>query len=124
MAEKILLVEDDLQLQGLLKRTLEGAGYAVLTASDGERGLQLYQAYEDDLDLLIADVILPKLNGIELVELVEARSPEARVLLISGKIDSSSLMDYRRETTRLLPKPLDMDAFLQSVRELLATEGE
>jgi two-component system cell cycle sensor histidine kinase/response regulator CckA len=119
LAKKILLVEDDLQLQGLLKRTLEDAGYELLTAKDGDRAFRLWQAYDGEFALLITDVILPGINGIDLVQLVESQWPDTKILLMSGEIDSSSLMDYRRETTRLLTKPLDMDSFLQAVRDLL-----
>lgn len=124
MPQKILLVEDDLQLQGLLKHTLEEGGYEVLTAKDGDRAFRLCQAYDGEFDLLITDLVLPGINGIDLVQLVESQWPETKIVLISGQFDSSSLVDYRRETTRFLTKPLDLDSFLHTIRDILPAKPQ
>jgi DNA-binding NtrC family response regulator len=72
------------------------------------------------IDLLLTDVILPGINGIDLVQFVEARWPEVRVIMFSGQIDGSSLVDYRREVTPLLAKPLDPQTLLKTVRQVLS----
>jgi two-component system, cell cycle sensor histidine kinase and response regulator CckA len=118
-AKTILLVEDDPQLRALLSRVLEKEGYRVFTAKDGNDAFRLCLDSEGALDLLVTDVILPGINGIDLVQFVESRWPDVRVIMFSGQIDKSSLVDYRREVTPLLAKPLDPATLVETVREVL-----
>jgi DNA-binding NtrC family response regulator len=115
----ILLVEDDSQLRTLLTRILEQEGYIVQTAKDGNDAFRLCLDSDGAIDLLLTDVILPGINGIDLVQFVEARWPAVRVIMFSGQIDGSSLVDYRREVTPLLAKPLDPQILLKTVRQVL-----
>src|SRR5438105_13823925 len=89
-AKTILLVEDDSQLRALLSRILEKEGYRVLTAKDGNDAFRLCLDSDGDIDLLVTDVILPGINGIDLVQFVESRWPEVRIIMFSGQIDGSS----------------------------------
>jgi two-component system cell cycle sensor histidine kinase/response regulator CckA len=118
-SKTILLVEDDSQLRTLLTRILEKDGYTVQPAKDGNDAFRRCLDSDGAIDLLLTDVILPGINGIDLVQFVETRWPEVRVIMFSGQIDGSSLVDYRREVTPLLAKPLDPQTLLKAVREVL-----
>lgn len=103
-----------------MTRILEKEGYTVQTAKDGNDAFRMCLDSDGAIDLLLTDVILPGINGIDLVQFVEARWPEVRVIMFSGQIDGSSLVDYRREVTPLLAKPLDPQTLLKTVRQVLS----
>ena len=83
-AGTVLLVEDDGDLRHLARRVLERLGYRVLTAVDGEQGLQLFRDREREIDLVLSDAGLPKLSGVELYRAVRERNPRVRFVLSSG----------------------------------------
>ncbi|MCL4140526.1 UNVERIFIED_CONTAM: hypothetical protein GTU68_064079 [Idotea baltica] len=82
-SEKILLVEDDLELVGLLKRQLEQAGYQVDTENDGQAGLDLSLA--NDYSLVILDCDLPSLDGLTLCKQLRVAKPAIAILMLTGK---------------------------------------
>jgi DNA-binding response OmpR family regulator len=84
--ETILLAEDDDALRELVARILRKAGYNVLEASDGEDALTC-SAGHPHIDLLVTDMVMPKLGGVELARLLCARDAQMRVLYMSGYPD-------------------------------------
>jgi len=80
----ILLVEDEENLRTLLQRTLEGVGFTVLSASDGGEAVGLCQQHDGTIDLVVSDIVMPRLNGIELAERIRADRPETKFLFITG----------------------------------------
>ena len=109
--EKILVVEDDKDIVRLLKYNLEKEGYRVVSATDGEAGLGA--ARKDRPDLLILDVMVPKLDGFELLKIVR-RETRAPVLMLTAR---------KEEVDRVLGLELGADDYLTKpfgVRELLA----
>jgi CheY-like chemotaxis protein len=81
----ILVVDDSVDIRGLAKRLLEKAGYAVLTAPDGEEGLRCYEEHRSDIVLLLTDVMMPRMNGFELADRVLSMDPQIPVLFMSGQ---------------------------------------
>jgi CheY-like chemotaxis protein len=84
----ILIVEDEVALRKLVRRVLEGDGKRVLDAGDGRVALQVLEREGGEVDLLITDVVMPGMNGPELVEQVRQRWPDLRVVFSSGYTDS------------------------------------
>ena len=82
--ETILLVEDKEELRSTTRRVLERLGYAVIEAADGEEGLARLRAETSRIDLILSDVLMPKLSGPELYEAVRKTDPTARFLFTSG----------------------------------------
>ena len=80
----ILVVDDNADIQGLAKIFLENAGYAVVTASDGEEGLRVYQQHRSSINLLLTDVAMPKIGGLELADRVLEIDSQLAVLFMSG----------------------------------------
>jgi len=87
----ILVVDDNADIQGFAKIFLEKAGYAVLTASDGEEGIRAYQQHRSSIILMLTDVAMPKMGGLELADRVLAMNSQLGVLLMSG----DARCDYR-----------------------------
>ena len=116
----VLLVEDDDQVRGILKQILEGLGYHVLTASNGEEALSTAQDGEGDIKLMITDVVMPQMSGRELTEHVLALRPNLPVLFMSGYTDDAivrhGLLD---EKLNFLQKPFDSATVARKVREVL-----
>jgi two-component system, cell cycle sensor histidine kinase and response regulator CckA len=118
--ETILLVEDETALQAILAEMLEDGGYKVLVAGGPEEALRI--AAEREVDLLLTDVVMPRIMGPALAERVRALRPGIRVIYMSGYTGESaagqSLMEISQEA--LIEKPFTSDALLRAVRRSLA----
>jgi two-component system cell cycle sensor histidine kinase/response regulator CckA len=82
-----LIVEDNDNLRNLLQRTLEGVGFSVFPAADGAEALRLYQQHDGTIDLMVSDIVMPRLNGLELSERIRAAHSETKFLFITGFAD-------------------------------------
>jgi CheY-like chemotaxis protein len=80
----ILVVDDNADIQGFTRIFLENAGYSVVTASDGEEGLRVYQEHRSSVILLLTDVAMPKIGGVELANRILEMDSQVAVLFMSG----------------------------------------
>jgi two-component system cell cycle response regulator CpdR len=104
---RILLAEDDDQLRAFLGRGLRRAGHAVDAVADGEAAL--VQAHDADYDLLVADVVMPGIDGIELARRVSVRQPGIRVMFITGFAAVAVRdEDFTPKRPRVLAKPFHL----------------
>jgi two-component system cell cycle sensor histidine kinase/response regulator CckA len=117
-SETILLVEDEEALRGVGRRMLETYRYTVLLAADGAAGLELAQNHPDPIQLLMTDILMPKMGGIELAERLSSLRPELKVLYTSGYNDSGISLE-RVAGARYLQKPYAMEELARTLRELL-----
>jgi PAS domain S-box-containing protein len=118
--ETVLVVEDQDGLRDLIAEMLEDAGYDVLTACDGQAALSTSQAASRPIDLLVTDVVMPGMSGIELARRLRDACPRLRVLLMSGY--ASGVVDARGEPwsgPSVLEKPFTRTALLERVRQAL-----
>jgi PAS domain S-box-containing protein len=118
--ETILFAEDDEALRALGGRVLAGLGYKVLVARTGREALQIVAEHSGPIDLIATDVVMPEMNGSQLVEKVIEARPGIRVLFMSGYTDDEVM---RRGVidgqTAFLQKPFTPDLLAQKVREVL-----
>jgi two-component system cell cycle sensor histidine kinase/response regulator CckA len=117
-SETVLLVEDEEVLRELARQILELYGYTVLLAPNGAAGLELAQNHPDPIQLLMTDILMPKMGGIELAERLAALRPELKVLYTSGYADSGG-SSKRVAGAGYLEKPYAMEELARTVRELL-----
>jgi len=118
--ETILLVEDEDDVRALAREVLERQGYSVLEASDGLHALRHFEAGSDRIDLVLTDVVMPRMSGRELVDRVRAIRPETRVLYMSGYTEDAIVRHGVRDaSTVLLGKPFAPGDLLAKVREVL-----
>lgn len=115
---KILVIEDEKRVADLLKTGLEENGYQVLVAYDGEMGWRLFQS--NDFQLIISDIILPKLNGFELCQKIRKADEEIPILMLTalGTADDK-LEGFDVGADDYMVKPFDFRELLARVRVLL-----
>ena len=118
--ETVLFVEDEVALRDLMHRVLAKGGYTVLAAGDGVEALAMVEAHPGPIDLVVTDVIMPRMSGPDLAVRLRARDPGIRLLYVSGYTADQlrSQTDLGADAT-LLPKPFTSDGLLRKVRELL-----
>ena len=87
--QTILVVDDDCSIRTLVRLFLEVEGYAVLTAENAETAMQLYNEHQSRVALLLTDVVMPKMNGLELADQLLRREPQLPILFMSGSEDAS-----------------------------------
>jgi PAS domain S-box-containing protein len=117
--ETVLLVEDEDALRALNRLTLTAKGYVVVEARDGQEGLEVFERQEGAIDVVVTDVVMPRLCGTAMVEQLRSRKRDLRVLFVSGYNDS---ILYRRGAypiNNYLRKPFSSEELARSVRETL-----
>jgi two-component system, cell cycle sensor histidine kinase and response regulator CckA len=117
-SETVLLVEDEEALRDLAKEMLETYEYTVLLASNGTAALELVQNHPDPIDLLMTDLLMPKMGGIELAKQLSVLRPKMKILYTSGYNDSGGSLE-RVKGAQYLQKPYSMEELARTLRELL-----
>ncbi len=119
--ETILVVEDDEALRESISTYLVLHGYKVLKASNGTQALHIASQHAGSIHVLMTDIILPKLSGVELAREVARTSPQVVILYMSGYTDRE-LIDYdpASSTTGFLQKPFTLQTLLQKLREMIS----
>ncbi len=116
--ETILLVEDEEGVRRLLKHVLAKEGYNVLEAAGGPEALGVYQQFRRPVDLLLTDIVMPRMSGRELAERMVALQPGLKVIFMSGYTDEA-MAGAGSVAALFLSKPLRPDTLAARVREVL-----
>jgi signal transduction histidine kinase len=116
--ETILIVDDEEMVITLAEMVLKSRGYRVLTATSGEKALEVFANTKSLIDLLITDMVMPKMNGRELIEKVRTISPTTRVLCATAC--SRSVMAEKQ--LDFLPKPFTAQQLLRKTKETLTAQ--
>jgi signal transduction histidine kinase len=118
--ETILVAEDDAMVRKFMREILEGAGYTVIEAKDGEDAIDVFIENKDRIKLLILDVIMPKKNGKEVYETLKESNPYIKALFISGySADILHKKGIISEGPEVILKPISSDNLLRKIRDLL-----
>jgi len=116
----VLVVEDEELLRKLTVRLLRSGGYTVLEASDGPTALGIAAAHRGKIDLLLTDVIMPRMNGKVLSEMLKVSHPGTRVLFVSGYTENTIVnRGVLDQGVEFLAKPFSRSALLSRIGELL-----
>ncbi len=117
-AGKILVLDDDDAVRGVLQQTLSDAGYQVVSAPDGREGLRMVA--KDPFDLVLTDLIMPDQEGIETIRQLHRDYPAIRIVAMSGACESIYLKTAEHLGAHVtLRKPIDSENLLRTIRELL-----
>jgi CheY-like chemotaxis protein len=121
--ELVLLVEDEPAVRSLAERVLLRQGYHVLAAGSGVEALELVNGTHGQIDLLVTDVVMPEMGGVQLAEQLLALRPDLRVLFISGyAADAVPTTDATGRQLFFLEKPFSPAHFAEYVRHVLDAE--
>jgi PAS domain S-box-containing protein len=123
--ETILLVEDESGVRAFVRIALQRFGYRIIESETAEAALQLLKAYADPVHLLLTDVVLPGMDGIELAGHVTRERPHLRVLVMSGYARGVGSIGGRLDPSiHLLEKPFTAQELLTKTRQLLGIHAE
>src|SRR6266446_1524641 len=117
MAQNIMVVEDDRLNRALLSKVLRQEGYQVLEACDGDLALKILQAFP--CDLVITDFLMPRLNGLKLVEQFHPLQPRLPIIFITGYLSAISGKAILDNVAEVIPKPFELDVLRSTVQRLL-----
>lgn len=123
--ETVLLVEDDKGVRAVIRRALTRFGYSVLTAAGGEEALTLASEHAGPIHLLLTDIMMPGMNGVEVANEVLRVRPDIRVFYMSGYADQELVRQgLLKSGTRFLQKPFTPQELAGRVREILSGARE
>jgi two-component system cell cycle response regulator CpdR len=115
---RILLAEDDDSLRGFLSRALERAGYQVTACPDGETAVE---ALDQTYDVLLTDIVMPGIDGIEVARVAAARQPGLRIMFITGfAAVALSAGDRAPAGSKVLSKPVHLREIVAEVERMIA----
>ena len=114
----VLVVEDDPGVRNLVVLVLKQKGYDVLSASNGVEGLMVYTSYHSRVDLVLTDVDMPQMNGLELANRIRASDPSKKILIMTGGLsdDVNGCL-----ACPILSKPFAPNQLLEAVEGILKT---
>ncbi len=119
-SETVLIVEDDVELLEFMKKLLNKLGYRVITAVDGHEAVAQFREHAETIDLIVMDLIMPRMGGKQAYDEIRQLQPNVRVLFCSGhNISVAQQQGHTSTTVDFIPKPVTMNAFLTKVREML-----
>ena len=119
MSKTILIVEDDVQVRDLLKLVLSAAGFELIEAEDGTRGLTMLRKHRGRVAAILTDVDMGRMNGIEFGELAREQFPEVPILFLSALPVPSAELQRAVPGSTFVSKPFDSAALVQTVRGLV-----
>ncbi len=118
--ETVFLIEDEAMLSDLLQASLESKGYKVMTAHNGEEGVQKHKQNQHEIDIIILDIGLPKLGGAEVLKKIMSLDPRAKVIIASGFINPELKPElYAAGAKSFIQKPYTPVEVLKVIREVL-----
>jgi len=122
-SEVVLLVEDEDQVRDLAAEFIESAGYAVLTARDGQDALRVAEQSGKRIRVLVTDIVMPNMRGPELAKRLNQRCDGLRVIYMSGYLEFNNGSDFLKDMF-FLQKPFSRDSLVAKIADALGKERE
>jgi DNA-binding NtrC family response regulator len=120
LGETVVLAEDEDELRTLLGRVLAGSGYQVVAGRNGAEALAAVRARGGRVDVLVTDVVMPRMTGTELAATLAGEQPGVKVLFMTGHTDDATLLDrFAIGDVEIIQKPFTSEALLTHIRRIL-----
>ena len=119
MKETILVVEDGDAVRNLVCRMLVQNGYRALEACDGQHALRVWEAHGGKIQLVLTDLVMPNMPGVDLAERLRRVRPDVRILLMSGYADEPAVHGLGPDSLAFLLKPFTSVELVEKVRQVL-----
>ncbi len=121
--ESVLLVDDEEAVREVGEELLEAMGYRVLLARDGKEAIELYKKNRDDIDIVLLDIVMPRMGGGEVYDRMKEINPNIKVLLLSGySIDGEAAEILERGCDGFIQKPFTLKELSGKLREIVEKE--
>ncbi|MEO1045471.1 MAG: response regulator [Pseudomonadota bacterium] len=120
----ILLVEDEDMVRAVAERALTRQGYSVITAGDGEDGLEQFAAHDNVIDLVISDVVMPVMDGPAMARIIRERAPDVPLIFMSGYAEEQLRKSIDVDNMGFLPKPFSVAQICESAGQALRRSRE
>lgn len=117
----ILIVEDEDDVRKHVVHSLRKRGYTILQAGDGEAGLEVMREKGAQIDLVLTDVKMPRMDGPTMVQNMRRDWPEMKIIFMSGFADGAFEREFSGDAVTFLPKPFELKALAQAVKDKLAS---
>lgn len=124
---KILIIEDDPDIRDIIKFQLEQADHQVIEASNGEEGIDLMKKGSNLLQvgLIIVDIRMPKVNGVEVINYIKANAPSIPIMVVTGYPDTLLAVNLLQQGVKdYLVKPVDKETLLNKVSAILSSSQD
>jgi len=119
--KNILVIDDEKNILDLIEDVLETAGYHVLTAADGRKGIEQFKLHSNEIDLVVLDIVMPEVDGVECFHEIRAVRPDIKILLTSGFNKSEVKEELVKDGVQAyLAKPFNLTDFLNTVEAVLS----
>lgn len=123
-AKTILYAEDDDLVRKLMSKNLERLGYRLILAADGQDAIDRFMEYRQEIKLLLLDMIMPRVNGIEAFEAIRRMQPEIKVIFCSACPDAiPRARENLNSDVTIIAKPVNMNLLTGRIREMLEETG-
>lgn len=124
--DKILVIDDEYMMRYLLTLSLEQSGFNVVSAADGQEGIDLLESGED-VSIVITDIVMPRKEGIETIIEIRRKFPDVKIMAISGageRKDEFLALAKKLGANAVMPKPIDFERLNELVLELLRLKDQ
>ena len=125
--ERILIIEDDPDIRDILKLQLEQGGHQVIEAKDGQEGIYLMKKESNFLQvgLIITDISMPKVNGVEVIDYIKANVPSIPIIVVTGYPDTDLAVKLLQKGVKYyLVKPVEEATLLNKISAILSSKQE
>ena len=121
---KLLLIDDDEPVLANLCYFLRDKKYGVTTASDGLEGLKLFENDQQGFDLVITDIVMPKISGIGLISILKKKYPDTPVIVITGWGEFPEALALESQADKVFSKPFELSELDKAINELISSKKQ
>ena len=124
---KILIIEDDVEAREMFKLQLERANYNIIEASNGQEGIDLIKKESNlkQIGLIITDIRMPKVNGVEAIDYIKANAPSIPIMVVTGYPDAELAVNLLQKGVKdYVVKPIEKDKLLSKVAAILSSKKD
>ena len=121
---KILIIDDEEHVLANLCSFLNYKNYDVTSASDGLEGLKLFENDQQGFDLVITDIVMPKLSGMSLISIIKKKSPDTPVIAITGWGEYPGVFATESNADKVLSKPFELSELDKAINELISSKKQ
>ena len=116
----ILIIDDEEPILSNLCYFLNEKGYDVTSASDGLKGLKLFKEDPKGFDLIITDIVMPKLSGMSLISIIKKKSPNTPIIAITGWGEYPEALALESQANKVFSKPFELSEIDKTINDLIS----